>query len=187
MPPRAVHGDRQPRIVVRALRPRVRRPAAHGILDHGQRGSPQEDAERRRRRRRARRVHPRVARPAPALELAALPRRRELWDDARRGARRQAAGSGNRAVGAHSGVVRDGSAEPRLCAAQRSAVRAVPARASRASRNTTASSRGRPASRRRRRARPRRHSSPTSISALFTPVRACRRMRGVASSTAWRS
>ena len=124
----ALHGDRQPGIVVRALRPRVHRSAAHRLFDHRQRGSAQEDAERRRRRRRAGRMHAGVAGAPPALELARLSGRGELRHDARRGAGREAAGHRRRAVGADPGVVRDGPAEPRLRAAQRSALRTVPAR-----------------------------------------------------------
>ena len=83
----AVHGHRQHGIVVRALRSRVRRSAAHRVFADVERGRAQEDALRRRRRRRARRVPARLAREAPSLELADLHRRRELRDDARRRAR----------------------------------------------------------------------------------------------------
>ena len=150
----ALHRDRQPGIVVRALRPRVHRSAAHRLFDHRQRGGAQEDAECRRRRRRAGGMHAGVAGAPSALELAGLPGRRKLRHDARRGAGREAAGHRRRVVGPHPGVVRDGPAEPRLRAAQRPALRAVPARALPRSRNTTASSPGALPSRPRRRARP---------------------------------
>ena len=65
-------------------------------------------------------------------------------------------------------LVRDGPAEHRLRAAQRPAVRAVPAGASPASRSTTASSRARSASRPRRRARPPRPSSRRTTCAPCT-------------------
>ena len=79
------------------------------------------DVERPRRRRAA------LADAPQALGLAGLPGRRELRHDARRRDGRQAAELGRRALRPDPGLVRDGPAEHRLRAAQRPAVRALPA------------------------------------------------------------
>ena len=127
MPAAPLHRGRQPADLVRALRPRLHRPAAHRLVDRRQRSRAQEDAVGGRRRRRAGRGDAHLAHAPPALGLAGLPGRRKLRHHARRRAGRQAADAGRGAERADPGVVRDGPAEPGLHARQRPAVRAVPA------------------------------------------------------------
>ena len=106
--------------------------------------------------------------PPPALGLAALPRRRKLRHDARRGARRQAAGRGRRPLRPDPRLLRDGSAEHRLRAAQRPAVCAVPARVrQRRAVPRQAQGRARQVAGRRRARRPR-PSSPRNTSPRCT-------------------
>ena len=86
MPHGAVCGAGQPAHLARALRPGVRRSAAHRLLGRGQRRGAQEAVLGGRRRRRAVRGGARVAGAAQALRLGAVPGRRELRHHARRGA-----------------------------------------------------------------------------------------------------
>ena len=113
--------------MARALRPRLRRPAAHRVLDDGERGRAQAHAVGRRRRGCARRGRPHLARPAPPLALAGVRRRRELRHDARRRARRPAPAPRRSAHRPRPRVLRHGSADPGLRAGQRPALRPVPA------------------------------------------------------------
>ena len=123
----AVCGAGQPAHLARALRPGVRRPAAHRLLGGGERRGAQEAVLGGWRRRCAVGGGARVAGAPQALRLGAVPGRRELRHHARRGHRRQAAGDGAVAVGPDPGVVRDGPAVADLRARQRPAVCAVPA------------------------------------------------------------
>ncbi len=114
----AVRGGRQPAVVVRALRPRLHRSAAYGLVRQREREGPQAAPLGGRRRRRAGRGDAQLARPSQALGLAALSGRRELRHDPRRGTGRQAAQRRRRAVRPRPRELRDGPAERRLLAAQ---------------------------------------------------------------------
>ena len=182
MPPPPYTVIDNPEIVVRALRPGVHRPAAHRLLDHRvSEEARKKMLSRRRRRRRAGRVHPRLARPPQALELADLSGRRKLRHDARRGARRQAAEQRRRAVGPDPRLVRDGPAE------RSSSRRATTCRmrcscpASHAPRSTTASWRDRSRESPAGRARGGRAFVAEEYLAALHAGRGCRRQRASAS------
>ena len=166
----ALRGDRQPGIVVRALRPRVHRSAAHRLLDHRERGGAQEDALRRRRRRRAGRSA--CARGSAATAAGARPSISSARATERRAARRSRTScrtSASRCRASFSSRARwicraSSSRRATICPMRCSCPRSP------ASRSITASSRGRWRNRRPPRGRPARNSSRRSIWRRCTPA-----------------